>query len=103
MKSGRTSVQFGTISSPLTHLKRSFQPKFSKRIDPNIQNLLKKLLIKDPVRRPTIYEVVDHKWFDQETRKQIDRFEWRPNFIPTLDDLGDCRSGIFRTRPTPSV
>lgn len=69
----------------------SDKPKISKRIDPNIQNLLKKLLIKDPVRRPTIYEVVDHKWFDQETRKQIDRFEWRPNFIPTLDDLGDCR------------
>ena len=56
-------------------------------------------MIKDPVRRPTIYEVVDHKWFDQETKKQIDRFEWRPNFIPTLDDLGDCRSGISRTRP----
>ena len=50
------------------------------------------------MRRPSIYDVVDHKWFDQETKKQIDRFEWRSNFIPTLDDLGDCRSGFPRLK-----
>merc|ERR1712180_282337 len=69
----------------------SDKPKFSKKIDPNIYNLLKKLLIKDPVRRPSIYEVIDHKWFDAEIKKQIDRFQWRPKFIPILSDLGDCR------------
>ena len=49
------------------------------------------MLTKDPHRRLSIWDVLDHKWFDLETKKQIDRFEWRPSFIPTLNDLGDCR------------
>ena len=41
------------------------EPEYPSDISPELQDLLEKLLEKDPRKRPTITEILQHPWLDE--------------------------------------
>ena len=46
---------------------RTQEVTFPRKIEPNLEDLLKKMLVKDPDHRPTIEEVQKHPWIISKT------------------------------------
>ncbi len=71
-------------------------------LDPHLQNLLQRMLTKDPEQRATLEECVDHDWVTQEGSDPLPSFKYsKLNLKGALEELTQRMGSPARERDSP--
>ena len=71
-------------------------------LDPHLQNLLQRMLTKDPEQRATLEECVDHDWVTQEGSDPLPSFKYsKLNLKGALEELTQRMGSPARSRNSP--
>ncbi|EAY06484.1 AGC family protein kinase [Trichomonas vaginalis G3] len=60
------------------------EPKYPADADPNLVDIIKKLLVKDPAKRPKFIDLKSHPFFADIDFKKVYNKEYKPSYVPKL-------------------